>query len=118
LSWLRFTEEQCALLARNTPVRGFCWYPSIDSTDWCHVCAKSTLSVDPQGIWYLDNDRRTRHSSELSHWYSRLAKGEASYADLPAHRFQPPLDTQLAGYLKLMSHWDNWIDDESIEEAA
>jgi hypothetical protein len=118
LTWLRFTEEQTMLLGRRAPVVGFCWYPSIDSTDWCHVCAKSTSTVDPQGIWFLDDERHIRHSSELSHWYSRLAKGDATYADVPAYRFQQPLDTQLAGYVKLMSHWEDWIEDESIEEAA
>ena len=59
-------EEQTAALSEQADVRGFCWYPSIDSTDWCHVCARSTVTVDPQGIWYLDRDRYVRYPSELS----------------------------------------------------
>jgi hypothetical protein len=33
LTWLKFMEEQCEQVAADTDFRGFCWYPSIDSTD-------------------------------------------------------------------------------------
>ena len=121
ITWLRFMEEQCEhLLTAGVDLRGFCWYPSIDSTDWAHLCAKHTGDVDPQGIWCLDPDdgRWHRHDSELSEWYSRLAKGQASWRDLPAYSFLPPLDRDLAGYTKLMSHWEEWRDAPDAELAA
>ena len=66
LTWLKFMEEQCETLARELDFRGFCWYPSIDSTDWCHLCTKATGTVDPQGIWRLDRNRWKRHASEVA----------------------------------------------------
>jgi beta-glucosidase/6-phospho-beta-glucosidase/beta-galactosidase len=118
ITWLRFMEEQTARLSEKADVRGFCWYPSVDSTDWCHVCAHSTASVDPQGIWYLDKDRYVRYPSELSDWYSRLARGEACWHNLPPYRFLQPLHRDLAGYRKLMRHWSGWIELPEAEEAA
>jgi len=109
ITWLRFMHEQCeSLVCAGADFRGFCWYPSIDSTDWGNLCTRPTKAVDPQGIWYLDDSRTTRHTSELSKWYSKLASGAATSRDLPAYNFRPPLDRQLSGYAKLMSHWNNW----------
>jgi len=109
LTWLKFMEEQCEELVENgADFRGFCWYPSIDSTDWCNCCTKVCKAVDPQGIWYLDDSRWERHGSELSHYYSQLAKGHVTSKDLPAYWFSPPLDEQLRGYTRLMRHWEEW----------
>ena len=121
LTWLRFMEEQtCTLLDKGVDIRGFCWYPSIDSTDWGNLCAKCTHSVDPQGIWYLDEqeNRWTRYGSELSDWFSRLARGTAEHHELPAYRFLPPLDRDLAGYSRLMSHWEDWVEAPDARKAA
>ncbi len=121
ITWLRFMEEQVSLLVeRGVDIRGFCWYPSIDSTDWGNLCAKCTRWVDPQGIWYLEeaDHRWTRFSSELSDWHERLARGTATHSDLPAYCFLPPLDKDLAGYMKLMRHWDNWIEAPGSRKAA
>jgi len=116
LTWLRFMQEQCEMLVREeVDFRGFCWFPSIDSTDWSNLCARCTGAVDPQGIWYLDEQRSTRFNSELSHYYSLLASGAASARDLPAYRFLPPLDRQLSGLMRLMSHWENWLEPEVME---
>ena len=116
VTWLKFMEEQCERLsASGEEVKGFCWFPSIDSTDWDRLCTQCRLSIDPQGIWHLDSSRWQRRSSDLSDWYSALARGSATSEDLPAFRFRPPLDRQLAGYSKLMPHWKNWI---SVDEIA
>ncbi|HYP07466.1 MAG TPA: family 1 glycosylhydrolase [Bryobacteraceae bacterium] len=118
LTWLRFMEEQVETLAEGgADVRGFCWYPSIDSTDWCHACTKCTKSVDPQGIWCLDDRRWTRQSSVLSESYAKLARGQATWRDLPAYRFSPPVARELAGYIALMSHWENWVQ-PPVDKAA
>jgi hypothetical protein len=54
------------------------------------------------GIWSLDADRRERRASILTEWYGHLARGEASWRDLPIHPFQPPLDRDLHGFLPLI----------------
>lgn len=109
ITWLKYMEEQCEqLVAEGVDFRGFCWYPSVDSTDWAHYCSKCTESLDPHGIWWLDKRRWDRHPSELSWWYSQLARGLATSRDLPAYIVQPPLDWQLKGFLPLMAHWPHW----------
>ncbi len=105
LTWLKFMEEQCETLAEGIDFRGFCWYPSIDSTDWCHLCTKASGIVDPQGIWGLDEQRWHRVPSELSQAYSALARGSKRAADLPAYRFSPNAVYGLGSYEPLMSHW-------------
>ena len=102
LTWLKFMEEQAEKLAKTCDFRGFCWFPSIDATDWDSLCTMANRKVSPMGIWSLDQDCNQRRSSELSEWYARLAKGEATSSDLPAYPFLPPLDRDLRGYLQLM----------------
>lgn len=114
ISWLKFMVEQCeqieSLLApQGIAFEGFCWYPFIDSTDWCSLVKKADGKVDPQGIYYLDRDRRKRNASELSEIFVALARGEISSKDIPAYRFRAPLDKQLKGFLPMMDHW-NWQD--------
>jgi beta-glucosidase/6-phospho-beta-glucosidase/beta-galactosidase len=115
LTWLKFMEEQCEGLALEVDFRGFCWYPSIDSTDWCHLCKKATGTVDPQGIWGLDASRWKRHASELSECYAQLARGKARSADLPAYLFNPETAKAMPGYEKLMSHWTDWREQEVLQ---
>jgi len=117
LTWLKFMEEQCETLAREVDFRGFCWYPSIDSTDWCHLCTKATGTVDPQGIWRLDQNRWKRHASELSDYYVRLARATVTSADLPAYVFSPQTAKDLVGYEQLMSHWEDWRE-QDVPQAA
>ena len=95
LSWLTFMEEQCEAAAARHDFRGFCWYPSIDSTDWCNCCTRATGTVDPQGIWGLSPSRWERIPSDLSVWYSLLAAGMASAVDLPAYELSEPLANNL-----------------------
>jgi hypothetical protein len=74
--------------------------------------------VDPQGIWWLDSGRHVRHTSELSAAYAALASGAIGWRDLPAYRFEAPLDRELRTLLPLMAHWDRWEDADTVREAA
>ncbi len=110
LSWLKLMEQECERLVLNgVDFRGFCWYPSIDSTDWSNCCTKCTRAVDPQGIWWLDEHRWRRHRSELSDAYSRLAQGKMMAKDLPAYEWEWPLNQQLRGFLRFTSDW-KWVE--------
>jgi len=105
LTWLKFMEAQAEQLAAVSDFRGFCWFPSIDATDWNSLCTVADRCVCPMGIWSLTEDCTVRHSSEVSDWYGRLARGEASSRDLPTYRLRPPLDCDLRGYSRLIAHW-------------
>jgi hypothetical protein len=102
--------EQCEqieaeLKPRGISFEGFCWYPFIDSTDWCSLVKEANGYVDPQGIYYLDQQKQ-RNGSELSEIFAALARGEITSKDIPAYRFQAPLDAQLKDFLPLMSGWE------------
>lgn len=110
VSWLKFMVEQCEILEqrlipKNIPFHGFCWYPFIDSTDWCSLVRQANGRIDPQGIYHLTGENMRRNSSELSEVFASLACGAISSADIPAYTFQTPLDVELAGFLPLMNHW-------------
>lgn len=120
ISWLKFMVEQCEILEKrlalkNIPFLGFCWYPFIDSTDWCSLVCRAEGKIDPQGIYHLDTKAMRRNASELSELFASLACGETKARDIPAYRFQPPLDMELAGFLPLMSHW-NWREPFNEDE--
>ena len=109
ISWLKFMVEQCEILEKrlerkNIPFQGFCWYPFIDSTDWCSLVRRADGKVDPQGIYHLCG-KLQRNASELSEIFASLACGAISSEDIPAYRFEPPLDMELAGFSPLMKHW-------------
>ena len=113
LSWLKFMVGQCeqietGMAARGLSFEGFCWYPFIDSTDWCSLVKEANGFVDPQGIYYLD-DRKRRQASELSEVFAALARGQMTAKDIPAYHFQSPLDEQLKDFLPLMTDWQ-WSD--------
>jgi hypothetical protein len=106
VGWLKFMEEQCEELVRKgVDFREFCWYPTIDSTDWANACTRCTSVVDPQGIWWLDADRTTRHESELSRVYAALAKGLITAKDIRPYTFSGDLSRRMRGYKRLMN-WD------------
>lgn len=112
ISWLKFMVEQCETLEaqlkpRNISFKGFCWYPFIDSTDWCSLVTKANCNVDPQGIFWLDRETKRRNPSELSEIFESLARGVISSKDIPAYRFKSPLDKTLKNFMPMMSHW-NW----------
>ncbi len=110
ISWLKFMVEQCETLETRLaplqiPFYGFCWYPFIDSTDWCSLVRRADGKIDPQGIYHLTGENLRRNRSELSDVFASLACGAISSADIPAYAFQSPLDAELAGFLPLMKHW-------------
>ncbi len=115
ITWLKFMERECEVFHQEFGLKGFCWYPSIDTTDWNNCCVRHEGKVDPQGIWLLDESRQTRHASELSDHYTRLAKGESTHQDLPAYRFSPYWRARLKGFRALMSGW-KWREfDEAVD---
>lgn len=110
ISWLKFMVEQCEILEKklaphNIPFEGFCWYPFIDSTDWCSLVRRANGYIDPQGIYHLSGDDFRRNASELSEIFASLTCGKITSADIPAYKFQSPLDAELAGFLPMMNHW-------------
>jgi beta-glucosidase/6-phospho-beta-glucosidase/beta-galactosidase len=111
ISWLKFMSEQCEQIERKVgeiglPFEGFCWYPFIDSTDWCSLVKSAKGCVDPQGIFWLDRRTLERNHSELSELYRALARGQITSKDIPAYRFQAPLDRDLEAFAPMMEHWD------------
>jgi beta-glucosidase/6-phospho-beta-glucosidase/beta-galactosidase len=109
ITWLKFMVEQCeqieeAIRPLGLSFEGFCWYPFIDSTDWCSLVTEANGNIDPQGIYYLDC-QHNRVASELSDIFARLVRGEINSGDIPAYRFQSPLDELLENFLPMMNHW-------------
>ena len=104
-TWLKWTLEQCELArAGGVDLRGYCWFPFIDSADWDSLLFRCEGNVDPVGVHWLD-DRLDRRSSTMSDSYALAAAG-APAAELPAFSFQEPVATWLRGYLPQMAHWD------------
>jgi beta-glucosidase/6-phospho-beta-glucosidase/beta-galactosidase len=121
ISWLKFMVEQCEEIDRRLKPRGltfegFCWYPLIDSTDWDSLVKEANGNIDPQGIFYLDKMNR-RRASELSDVYRSLALGEITSKEIPAYRFQAPLDHHLAAFMPMMEHWD-WQEPHLVHTKA
>ena len=93
-SWLKFMVEQCEEIERTSrqtlglAFEGFCWYPFIDSTDWCSLVRQAKGNIDPQGIYWLETGTMRRKASELSDLYTALAKGQITSKDIPAYNFQ------------------------------
>jgi glycosyltransferase involved in cell wall biosynthesis len=103
-SWLRYTLEEYELaLARGVPLHGYCWFPHVDSADWDSLLARCAGRADPVGVLSLEPDGVRRRTGFTRAW-ERAASG-VPVADLPAVRFQPPCDAQLAGFLASLRHW-------------
>ncbi len=99
ISWLKFMEAECEEFALSGhDFRGFCWYPSIDTTDWWNCCTQATGQTDPQGIWSLDPKSLRRMDTELSYIYSALARSNMCSADVPFYGFSADLQRRLRGY--------------------
>lgn len=102
IGWLKFMESECEKLVDDgVDFRGFCWYPSIDLTDWANLCTAATGVTDPQGIWTLHPESMERIDTELSRLYSALAKGEIGSKDIPEYGFEGELHARLRGYTQL-----------------
>jgi hypothetical protein len=108
VSWLKYTLEQCeAARDAGIDVRGYCWFPFVDSCDWDSILTDYKGNIDPVGVYWLD-EQRQRHRSCMSDAYA-LAAGGTPSADLPAYRFREPVASWLEGWLPQMAHWD-WQD--------
>jgi hypothetical protein len=107
-SWLRYTLEQYDLaIARGVPLEGYCWFPYVDSCDWDSLLARSAGRIDPVGVVSLGEEGELRRTLFTAAWEAALSGTPT--AELPAYRFQSPCDSQLAGYLPQLAHW-NWRD--------
>ena len=112
-SWLKYTLEQCELAQEaGADIGAYCWYPFVDSLDWDSLLMNADRHIDPVGVYWLD-ENLDRHPSVMSEAYTLAASGAPS-SDLPAYRFQPPVDQWLKGLLPQMSHWE-WQDPPGIE---
>jgi beta-glucosidase/6-phospho-beta-glucosidase/beta-galactosidase len=104
IGWLKLMENECEeLVVSGCDFRGFCWYPSIDTTDWSNCCTQATGKTDPQGIWSLHLEKLTRIDTQLSEVYSSLARGKKRSADIPYYGPSPELQKRLNGYMRLNS---------------
>lgn len=107
-TWLRYTLEQYELaLSRGVPLHGYCWFPQVDSADWDSLLARCAGRPDPVGVLSLEPDG-TRRRTEFTDAWERAAAGLPTDR-LPAVRFQPPCDAQLAGLSATLAHWP-WRD--------
>ena len=104
-SWFKYVLEQCEI-ARDAGVAmdGLCWFPFVDSADWDSLLYRCEASVDPVGVYWLD-ERLDRRASSMSQSYAMAAAGAPGGA-LPAYHFAEPVRTLLQGYLPHMAHWD------------
>jgi hypothetical protein len=104
VSWLRYTVEQYeTAVARGVDLRGYCWFPYIDSCDWDSLLARPAGRADPVGVVGMDRARTV-----FTDAWEAVATGTPS-SRLPAYRFQAPCDRQLAGFLPQLAHWP-WQD--------
>ena len=118
ISWLRYMLEQYDIaLERGVPLHGFCWFPQVDSCDWDSLLARTAGRVDPVGVLSIDGDTKSRERTGFTEAWEKVVLGSGA-EDLPAYRFQPPCDTQLAGVLAGLDHWP-WEDPpEGLATAA
>jgi hypothetical protein len=104
-------EECWKLLKTGIPITQMNLYPDRDQMCWSTECTKVDTRIDGHGmIFWMDEDKR-RHHSLLSHYFSLLTQGKITPHELPAFRFQDPVDQQLEGFMPFMSHW-NWQSTE------
>ena len=115
-TWLKYTVGQCER-ARDAgvPVEGYCWFPFVDSCDWNSILCRCDSSIDPVGVYWLDEELARRPSS-MSAAY-RLAASGASSAALPAYKLQRPVSRWLTGWLPQLAGWD-WVPPPADEVVA
>ncbi len=112
LIWLRHMLEECERLTiKGIPLRGFCWFPWIDTVGWSGLVTEVTDVVDPQGIISLSR-RSTgelelqRHTTTLTELFGRLARGELqSSRDIPVPNLNLADYGDAAPYACRMAHW-------------
>jgi len=115
-TWLKYTLEQCeSARDAGASIEGYCWFPFIDSCDWDSILCRCDASIDPVGVYSLDEELN-RNPSSMSESYGLAASGSPA-ADLPAYELQSPVATWLAGWLPQMAHW-RWEAPPAAELAA
>ncbi|MEY2398502.1 MAG: UDP-galactopyranose mutase [Actinomycetota bacterium] len=115
-SWLKYTLEQCEIARdRGVDMRGYCWFPFVDSADWASLLAECEGAIDPVGAFWLDENLDRRPSS-MSISYA-LAAGGVPASELPAYQFRPPVSQWLEGWLPHMAHWE-WRQPPSSERCS
>jgi hypothetical protein len=103
-SWLRYMLEQYQLAREHgVPLEGFCWFPFVDSCDWDSLLARPGRRPDPVGVTSLGPGSARVRTCFTQAWEA-ASRGEPAER-LPAYRFQPPCDEQLAGYVSQLDHW-------------
>jgi beta-glucosidase/6-phospho-beta-glucosidase/beta-galactosidase len=103
-TWLKYVLEQCeSAVERGVPVEGVCWFPFLDSTDWNSLLFRCERSIDPVGVYWLDQTF-DRHESVMSMAFTAAALGAPS-SELPAFELAQPVATWLTGYRSQMAHW-------------
>lgn len=115
-TWLKYTLEQCERArAEGVPLEGYCWFPFVDSCDWDSILRRCDQSIDPVGVYWLDDDLERRPSTMSASY--RLAASGAPAAKLPAYILQRPVSRWLVGWLPQMAGWD-WRPPPAEEVAA
>jgi beta-glucosidase/6-phospho-beta-glucosidase/beta-galactosidase len=74
-----------------------CWYPLIDSTDWCSLVTQCNRNIDPQGIMWMDKSLK-RHHSEFSQNIKKLNLGEIAIEDVKTYEYGDYLKDHLRGF--------------------
>jgi beta-glucosidase/6-phospho-beta-glucosidase/beta-galactosidase/glycosyltransferase involved in cell wall biosynthesis len=96
-TWLRYMLEQYdQAVDAGVPLRGFCWFPVVDSADWDSLLALPLGHRDPVGVYDLTPSGRYLRT-ELTEAWEQAAAG-APPETLPAYRLQAPNDEQLRGF--------------------
>ena len=109
-TWLKYTLEQYErAVGRGVPLRGYCWYPHVDSADWDSLLARGAGRTDPVGVVSIEGDARV--DTVFTDVWTAAAAG-ARAADLPAYRLHTPAAEHLAGFTRQLSHWE-WVDPPS-----
>lgn len=107
-TWLRLMLEQYeTAVAAGVDLRGFCWFPTIDSSDWDSLLARAAGRVDPVGLVSVASDGS--RNLTLASAAAQLVAGGATSAQLPAYQFAAPASGLLAGHVRLARpcRWEN-----------
>ena len=98
-TWLRYMIDQYETAEEaGVPLRGFCWFPVVDSADWDSLLAVPAGRRDPVGVYDLAASGRCIRTEFTEAW-ERAALG-APREELPAYRLQSPNDELLHGFFR------------------
>lgn len=98
-TWLRYMIDQYdRAVASGVPLRGFSWFPLVDSADWDSLLAVPAGHRDPVGVYDLAPSGHCIRTEFTEAW-ERAARG-APLDELPAYRLQAPNDELLHGFFR------------------